>query len=369
MTNRLNDRSRKTRRTLLPVCGLPHRNLIAELSCRALTRTPLRSSRHQPLVGQPPIGDATNKTLKAFRGVPANVAVIQPERKLVDVPAYMVWADVVEGSVDTALQDRPDGFDAVNVNVAINVQPDVLSIGMVDRLVTEEEAVRPRIGKRFVRVDRGTGLHSRINHAAKRRLLRITNRQQDRFPVPLAQSHDRSLTDSATARVQLFPFVFIAFLPADVRLVNFNRAGKYRLIIAAGFADSVHHEPRRLLGNADLLRHLKRRDRLSGRDHQIHSVDPFVQGDVAALKNGAGPDGEVFIAGVAAIEASLARADTLAGIADGANGTIRPQARLQIEPRRFRVWKHLKDLESTYRAFTHDYSLLNGMSWGRTVDG
>ena len=62
----------------------------------------------------------------------------------------------------------------------------------------------------------------------------------------------------------------------------------------------VHHEPRTFLSNADFLGHLKRRDGLAGRHHEVHGIDPLVQGDMGSLENGSRPDGEVFAAFVEA---------------------------------------------------------------------
>ena len=70
-----------------------------------------------------------------------------------------------------------------------------------------------------------------------------------------------------------------------------------------------------------------------------------MQRNVAALEDGAGPDGEVFLALVAAVEAILARRDALAKATAGARGAVRPKALFHVDSSCFRVGKHLEKLE------------------------
>ena len=67
-----------------------------------------------------------------------DVAFVQPEGELVDVPVQVLRADVVVDAVAAALQDRPDAFNAVRVGSATRV----LASRMIDGIVTEEQPVK-----------------------------------------------------------------------------------------------------------------------------------------------------------------------------------------------------------------------------------
>lgn len=63
------------------------------------------SFRDQPLVGQPSIRNSIHEAVNALGSVPLDVAVIQAECEFVDVPACVLRADVVEGSMHSTLHN------------------------------------------------------------------------------------------------------------------------------------------------------------------------------------------------------------------------------------------------------------------------
>ena len=78
-------------------------------------------SSDQILVGQPPAGRAINEAVETVEGMPLHVARIETERELVNVPAEMLGADMMESSVDAAFQNGPDAFDAIGRNVVADI--------------------------------------------------------------------------------------------------------------------------------------------------------------------------------------------------------------------------------------------------------
>jgi hypothetical protein len=106
--------------------------------------------------------------------------------------------------------------------------------------------------------------------------------------------------------------VLVPFLAADVGFVNLDDAAQLPPIPGAGFAQTMQHEPRRLLGDADFLRELEAADALPRRHEQIHRVDPLVQRNMRPLKDGASSHREILPAGVAAVEPALPRRNALA---------------------------------------------------------
>jgi len=70
-----------------------------------------------------------------------------------------------------------------------------------------------------------------------------------------------------------------------------------------------------------------------------------VQRHMGAPEDGACADGEILLAGVAAVESTLAGRDALHALAGRADGPLGPQAGFQIQPRRLLVWELLEELE------------------------
>jgi len=130
----------------------------------------------------------------------------------------------------------------------------------------------------------------------------------------------------------------------------------------------VQHEPCRLLSHTNLFRQLQRRDAFPSRHKQIHGIEPFVQGNVAALEDRASTDREIKLAWVAAVEAALARGDVLFGLAGRAGNAVRPDAGFQKKPSRFRVREHLEKLEGADCAFAHGLNVLDSRTFVKGIN-
>jgi hypothetical protein len=55
--------------------------------------------------------------------MPRHIALVEPESELVNVTSEVLFADVVESAIDTALEHRPNRFDAVGRNVSATYLP------------------------------------------------------------------------------------------------------------------------------------------------------------------------------------------------------------------------------------------------------
>jgi hypothetical protein len=107
------------------------------------------------------------------------------------------------------------------------------------------------------------------------------------------------------------------------------------------------------LCDADLLGELKAADALPRRDQQIHGVNPLVQRDFGPLEDGAGANGEVGQASVAAVEAALAGADALGLVASRTDYSVRPAPRLEIGAGALGVGEHLEQFEGANGGLGH----------------
>ena len=130
------------------------------------------------------------------------VAVVEPPLRPFQVAVDVLRADLVEGSDDGALEQRPDPLHAVCVNVAS--YPFVL--GMIDRLVTSVLVLDAEAGLEFVRVDRfGFGLDVLGDECVKGPLLDVGNTFLPESPLPLfGRTAPDPIDATSTASVRQF---------------------------------------------------------------------------------------------------------------------------------------------------------------------
>src|ERR1017187_80964 len=75
--------------------------------------------------------------------------------------------------------------------------------------------------------------------------------------------------------------MLVSFLAADKAFIDLNKSTQFAAAsgCAASLTKTLKHEPCRLLSNSNLFGKLHRTDALPRRDHQVHRVNPLVQGD------------------------------------------------------------------------------------------
>lgn len=132
----------------------------------------------------------------------------------------------------------------------------------------------------------------------------------------------------------------------------------FSIFVPASLAEPLEHKPRRLLGNAYLLAQLERRDAFTGRNEQIHRINPFVERNVRPLEDRASSHREIQHTGVTAVETVLTGGNELTAFTSRTSNAVRPQSGFQIEPRGFLVWDQFKQLKRAYCAFAHKPNLL-----------
>ena len=321
-------------------------------SFRAL-QAALEHSLDQRLVGQPLASNAINEAVEPLQGMPLHIALIEPKSELVNVSAKMLRANVVEGAVDATLQDGPDAFDAVGRNAIA----DIFASAVIDGFVRETRCSQTAITAMLVCVQRRAGFDARVDFSMQRFGIGSADRLRHGAATPLPHAKYRCLADSAAPGAELLGRVLVAFLAAEICLVDCDCAVQLGQVAFARLAQAPKHEPCGFLSDTNLLGELHRRDALTCRDDEVHRVNPLVQRNVRPLEDGAGADGEILFALIAAIEATLARRDPLAKAADRATRTIRPEPFFQAPPGSFLIGDHLEKLEGGNGALAHGLTL------------
>lgn len=234
---------------------------------------------------------------------------------------------------------------------------------MIDGIVTEEKAIQPGKDQVIIGVKLGAEFDVLVDALSRFLQGALCHRRGDSAPTTFPHTQNGSLANCPTPSLEFLVLVLIAFFATDEALVQFHDALELgEFWPTTSLSEPMQHEPSRLLSDADLLRQLQAGDALAGRDQQVHRIEPFMQRNVAALKDRASTDREIKLAGVAAVEATLARGDVLFRFTGRAGNALRPDAGFQKKPSRFRSREHLEKLEGRYCAFAHGLNVLDSLT-------
>ena len=256
------------------------------------------------------------------------LAIVVPERLLVQIPEQMIRFD---GNVRTAkrsLEQAPEILQSIGVNFTANILD-----SMVNHFVLKlaQSFIRfQRIGE-----ERRTRQHVLTNFGLKGLLLPIWYNLGNDLAAALQDSHNGRLVFAASAG-NLFRTLALVHVPrfaADKGFVRFDLAGQ--LVDgshAQGVTDSMIHEPSGFLGHADGAVDFVGRYAVFAVHNLPHGHQPFVDTQRGILKDGSGLGGE--LAGVVAGAALPAvvlfqKRDALAATARAFNA-IGPAARYQV---------------------------------------
>ena len=263
--------------------------------------------------------------------------VVHTEIELGQIPLQMALINVLVGTDKATLEQAEIALGGVGMHPAIVAVAGKL-LAMVDRLMLAQRhnalealgAVGVQDGtRREVLTDGQTDLaHAAlINHAGAHRAAALNQGQETHILAALGAISGPGLAGRG-----------------DLGFVRFNDlAGTAHGTSAAGihgFADAMRHKPSGFEGHAeDPVQLVAGNTFLAGGD-QMDGLQPEMQLDMAALKNGAHLHGKRLAAGVALIQANAGRfaahfAHALGALAVVANRAMRPQASLNIRIRSF----------------------------------
>ena len=306
-------------------------------------------------VGDAPPNGRAEQALKALHGVVAHVAITKPESELSDIAMQMLGAGVVIDAVQSALEQREHALNTVRRHIAAHI----LASAVIDTLVLVEQPTNAVVDRAFVCVDGRAGLDMATSETVG---IASGDGIADfgLYPPALsfAASDNGSLANTAAPQLEALTFVLRGLFATNVAFVDFDRSGQFGRVITASLAEPLQHEPSGLLSDADLRVKLDAADTLTGRDEQIHGIEPLVQRHLGPLENRACANGEIEQAGIASVEAALARPDALRLAASWAGGPVRPAPRLEIRASALLIGEHLEQFKCADRGFAHAMSNL-----------
>ena len=206
----------------------------------------------------------------------------------------------------------------------MRLAPDVLA----DR-VPDDLALHRHDGA-SVRVDLGGRFHAPAHELAHVPPGDFRHRRGHHFAgSPVADADHRGLATRAAPDVQPLAGVLVAFLAADERLVDLDRAGEDALVILERLVDAVAQVPGGLLRDPEVAPELHAGDALDAGRHQVDGERPLAEPEIRGLHDGSGLDREILPARPAPEWLRLARRARLhvVGIAARAPDAVRPADR------------------------------------------
>lgn len=253
---------------------------------------------------------------------------------------------MVIGADDAALKDREEVFSGVGVLEA--AERDIFLGAVVHDAVAVKLAAKAGVDGGFVGHKVSRAVNVGDNQAAQMLGIDVGDMERAGFAVALDQRHNRLLGGGLAGGAVLG-------LAADIGFIGFDNGvgtaakGSVAVRFVHSLADAVAEEPSGLVGDADHAAHLHRAHALLGSGHDMGSQKPLVQGNVRALHDAAGADGELVAAIVAEEHASLRIAFHLADAIRAtvrAGRTVRPTRGFQMRQRlRFVVKDGVGDID------------------------
>lgn len=265
-------------------------------------------------VFQPSADDANNANEEsACIGV---LAFVESERLLIEVSEQVKGFHANVGATNCALQERPEVFHAVGMDIRFGVAHEVIDLLM--RKMRVEFVIRSE----RIRIDRAAGFNVFMDFGKQGFTLGVGNRSRNDAAFAFQQSHDNGLANkTSTARTAATLFVIhLTDDAADVGFVNFNFARKLaKRPVLECQADSMQHKPRGFLCDTESAGKLTRTNAVLGVANHPEGGQPLVQTKGAFLENGADLHRRLFLTRAATVEPSFSHEHRVRRLAAGAS--------------------------------------------------
>ena len=247
--------------------------------------------RVNPPIREALAADALERSIGALDIIePELGAMIPAEIKLSSVALQMRLADVVEGSIQATLEDSETGFD----RICRNVVSSVFAGAMIDYAMFGKLATNFDIDPGFIRHQAGVSSDLRFEDGAKGGGRNVGDMERAFLAIALDQGNNLHFVLIPAIAFALFAGIApVGFIDFDCTTVAAERRSA---AVRHGFAQTMRHEPSGFIGHANRAVQLMGAHSLFAAANQERGKQPFMQGDLAALKHGADCNGEVLAA-------------------------------------------------------------------------
>ena len=223
-----------------------------------------------------------------------SAAKVVPENLFIEVTEKMERFDANVGSLKPTLQERPEIFQSVCVNLPVHVP--LRMVNHVVRVVADKSFV----GLQPVAQESGHGSDVFSDFAVNQRLAPIINHLYSDFSAALQESHygdfivwPTAANDATAMHVRMHVPRFAAdesFVHFDFPPVAAEFHGGFGL---HGEADSVEHEPCGFLSDAECAGHFIRANAVFAVGNHPHCDKPLIEWERGIFHNGSDFCGEL----------------------------------------------------------------------------
>lgn len=244
------------------------------------------------------------------------------KRILIQVGLQVVTANVVINATDPALNQTPESFDGVRVNVSDNV--DLLAV--VDSLMLVAACVKAIVRRIVIGKDHRAWKHMFSDESPQSILLHVGGDERADFALALNHPDDRRLFGAASASTFRSA--------AEVSFVHLNLAPESSdwstLVVGQHRANLLEHAPCGFVCDPSLPLNLLCRDTATGSGHEVYSIEPSRERGRGLVKDRVGGGVNVMAAMVARVRRATLDAMMFGGrFARLAKDAIRIKAILQ----------------------------------------
>jgi hypothetical protein len=167
------------------------------------------------------------------------LAVVEPPRKLIQIERQILLAHVVVRADDAALEQRPERFKIVGVDVTSHVFASLVINGLMRKF----HRLEPAISAVFVRRDESNFVgHNLAHEAAQRPYVRVLDHLAYDVAFASYSANDDVFTSVSRTTTMIFRpnlGVAILLLPADVRFIGFHFPVQLGFIVAEHCTDAM----------------------------------------------------------------------------------------------------------------------------------
>jgi len=240
------------------------------------------------------------KTVSVANEVVFLGAIVIAEYLFVQIPEQVERFHVHVSSLEAALEQTPEVFESVGVNLSINV-----GLSMVYDLVLESLVLESLIGHERIGIDGAACLDVGANLGLQVMLPASGNDVRANLATTLQNAHDSGFSLDATVCDFLAALVGVheASRATNKGFVYFNflaaAAQPHSVLRMQSKANAVHHKPSGLLGDSQSAGHFVGTDAVLSVHDEPNGNHPLVHAERRVLKNSAYLDGELLLATLA----------------------------------------------------------------------
>src|ERR1700730_1054768 len=224
-------------------------------------------------------------------------AVVVAEHLFIQVAEQMEWLDAYVCSLESTLNQAPEVFQSVGMDLPVNVL-----FGMVDNLVLKALLLQSHVGHERIGIDRAARFDVGANVGLQKMLLAVADDSDANLATAFKNALNGSLVFGASmsnpelaligvhvsGKATDESFIHLYFFPASAKLDE--------LLLVQGKANAVHHEPSGLLSDSQSACYFIGANAVLGIYDEPYRDHPLIHAERGILKDCSHLNGELLLA-------------------------------------------------------------------------